>query len=80
MTWQLSASCNQVGDPELWFPGSGGSTLTPRKICLQCPVRCECLRDAIDRRERHGIFGGFSERDRNELTLRRNPIKLRDMQ
>jgi WhiB family redox-sensing transcriptional regulator len=32
-----------------------------------CPVRAECLWDAIDRDEPHGIWGGYSHRERNAL-------------
>jgi hypothetical protein len=40
-------------------------------ICLgkdglsPCPVRLECLREAIDMDELHGIRGGMSHRERN---------------
>lgn len=33
-----------------------------------CPVRKECLWDAIQRDEPHGIWGGLSHRERNALT------------
>lgn len=32
-----------------------------------CPVRKECLLDAIQREEPHGIWGGLSHRERNAL-------------
>lgn len=32
-----------------------------------CPVREECLWDAVSRDEPHGIWGGFSHRERNAL-------------
>lgn len=32
-----------------------------------CPVRSECLWDAISRDEPHGIWGGLSHRERNAL-------------
>lgn len=33
----------------------------------ECPVRIQCLLDAIDRDELHGIWGGMSHRERNAL-------------
>jgi WhiB family redox-sensing transcriptional regulator len=32
-----------------------------------CPVRQECLWDAIENNEEHGIWGGMSHRERNAL-------------
>lgn len=32
-----------------------------------CPVRKECLWDAVKREEPHGIWGGLSHRERNAL-------------
>ena len=32
-----------------------------------CPVRSECLWDAISRDEPHGIWGGYSHRERNAI-------------
>lgn len=30
-------------------------------ICAECPVRWECLQDALDRQTRHGFYGGSDE-------------------
>lgn len=32
-----------------------------------CPVRLQCLWDAVERDEPHGIWGGLSHRERNAL-------------
>lgn len=65
-TWQDSALCAQT-DPDAFFPEKGGSTREPKKICLDCPVRQECLEAALARDERFGIWGGLSERERRKL-------------
>lgn len=54
-------------DPEIFFPEKGGSTREGKKVCLGCPVRAECLQDAMDHDERFGIWGGFSERERRAM-------------
>jgi WhiB family redox-sensing transcriptional regulator len=53
-------------DPELWFPLSErpGTIELPTSLCQQCPVRVECLQGALDRRERWGIWGGFTTYER----------------
>jgi WhiB family redox-sensing transcriptional regulator len=39
---------------------------------MGCPVRTECLADALDNRIEFGIWGGMTERERRAL-LRRRP-------
>lgn len=39
---------------------------------MGCPVRAECLADALDNRIEFGIWGGMTERERRAL-LRRRP-------
>lgn len=41
-----------------------------------CPVRKECLIDAIDREELHGIWGGMSHRERNALKRRAERARM----
>lgn len=61
--WQDAAVCASV-DPDLFFPETGGSTVTAKRLCRSCPVRAECLEYALANDERDGIWGGYSERER----------------
>lgn len=66
-------------DTELWFPPRDKKKYKPiadraKQICNgktyknpPCPVRAQCLLDAIRRDEPHGIWGGMSHRERNAL-------------
>jgi WhiB family transcriptional regulator, redox-sensing transcriptional regulator len=72
--WTLLGRCAQV-DPELFFPEKGGSGQEAKRICRDCPVRQQCLEDAMDRNEPFGIWGGLSERERR--ALRRREIEIR---
>lgn len=65
-TWRLSALCAQT-DPESFFPEKGGSTRHAKAMCQSCTVAAECLDEALANNERHGIWGGLSERDRRRL-------------
>lgn len=69
--WRDSALCAQT-DPEAFFPDKGTSPKPAKQVCGRCPVRSECLDDALLRRERFGVWGGLTERERRVL-LRRLP-------
>lgn len=56
--WEKDAACAET-DPEAFFPDVGESTKYAKAICQSCPVRQECLDDALaDPHEQWGIRGG----------------------
>lgn len=69
-SWQDDALCAQT-DPEAFFPEKGGSPRNARLVCSRCPVREQCLEDALARDERFGIWGGKSERERRAIKRQR---------
>ena len=68
--WRESASCASV-DGELFFPAKGESSDIAKAICWGCPVRQECLVDALEHQEQHGVRGGMSPRERRKLASQR---------
>jgi WhiB family redox-sensing transcriptional regulator len=75
--WRYEAKCRGE-DTELFFPPRDKELYKPiadsaKAICWgrdgrpECPVRKECLKEAIKNDELHGIFGGMSHRERNAL-------------
>lgn len=68
--WARESLCAQT-DPELFHPATGQSAVPAKRICLGCPVRAQCLDAALARNERHGVWGGLSERERRRLRHRR---------
>ncbi|MFY0409713.1 WhiB family transcriptional regulator [Solicola sp. PLA-1-18] len=43
-----------------------------KQMCTGCPVRAECLSEALDNEIEWGVWGGMTERERRAL-LRRRP-------
>lgn len=64
--WTHHALCAQVGGDE-WFPDQGQSSHAAKAVCRRCPVIAQCLEYALRNDERHGIFGGLSERERRAM-------------
>lgn len=63
------AACRAF-DGALFFPDADGDIETPLRICAGCPVRAECLDYALESRQRYGIWGGTTERERRRLRHR----------
>ncbi|MDV7194641.1 WhiB family transcriptional regulator [Mycolicibacterium fortuitum] len=64
--WQGEAACASA-DPEAWFPEKGQPYAMAKRICATCPVKAECLEYALANRERAGVWGGLSERERRQV-------------
>ncbi len=58
-------------DPDALFV-QGAAQNRVKTVCMSCPVRTECLADALDNRIEFGVWGGMTERERRAL-LRRRP-------
>jgi WhiB family redox-sensing transcriptional regulator len=56
-------------DPNVFFPDPSDrrSAEVAFGLCLRCPVRMACLREALASQERQGIRGGFSPAERVEI-------------
>lgn len=72
--WREQSSCSQI-DPELFYPDKENhlSPKTAKKVCAGCPVIDQCLDWALETREKHGIWGGLTETERNVLLKNRFP-------
>ena len=68
--WTVKAVCALV-DPDILFV-TGAAQREAAKICGACPVRLECLADALDNRIEYGVWGGMTERQRRAV-LKKSP-------
>ena len=68
--WTARAACKGTDPDELFVQGAAQNRA--KLICRGCPVRTECLADALDNRIEFGVWGGMTERERRVL-LRRRP-------
>lgn len=76
--WTSRAKCAGIDDPDIFFPPRDKELYKlisdqAKAICLgkdgkpACPVRKECLIEAIESDEQHGIWGGLSPRERGAV-------------
>jgi WhiB family redox-sensing transcriptional regulator len=47
-----------VGDPDLWFAEAPADLERAKTLCVDCPVRRQCLAAALERAEPWGVWGG----------------------
>lgn len=68
--WAASAACRDSQPDALFVRGAAQNQA--KAVCAGCPVRTECLAEALDNQIEWGVWGGMTERERRAL-LRRNP-------
>ena len=67
--WATQAQCREKTD-ELFVRGAAQQDA--KKLCSGCPVRTECLAEALDNKMEWGVWGGMTERERRAI-LRKRP-------
>lgn len=73
-TWKDAAACRSE-DTDLFFPPGHSGEFTrqiekAKRVCARCPVGAECLDQALDGPEKHGIWGGLTEDERERMRRR----------
>jgi WhiB family transcriptional regulator, redox-sensing transcriptional regulator len=69
-TWRQRAACRGI-DADIFYPTSDEEAEEAKAICSTCAVRQVCLEQAISQREREGVWGGLTERERRRLIRQR---------
>jgi len=67
--WQTRGLCRGV-EPEVFFPVAEEDAGRAKQICGACSVREECLIFSLQNRERYGVWGGVTEKERQDMFRR----------
>jgi WhiB family redox-sensing transcriptional regulator len=70
--WTARARCRDRPD-EMFVRGS--EQHRAKAVCAGCPVRAECLSEALDDRLEWGVWGGMTERERRAVLRKRPNIR-----
>lgn len=70
--WKAVAACRGL-DPALLYPDDDDPAAVARAktVCGACPVQAQCLEHALAAREKLGVWGGLTARERQRLIRRR---------
>ena len=58
------------------FSDRGASTRLAKTVCRRCEVQEECLEYAVNNREKFGIWGGLSERERRRAIRKKRAVVI----
>lgn len=79
LDWRDDGACTGMTETHgaqevaaIFFPERGASLRRAKAICAECPVRERCLEHALTEPEKHGVWGGTSEKERR--VMRRNRL------
>lgn len=67
--WQKEGLCRGI-EPEVFFPVAEEDAWRAKEICNACPVKEPCLVASLRNRERYGVWGGVSEKERQDMFRR----------
>lgn len=67
--WATRAACRGF-DSAIFFPGQDGNAEPALRVCESCPVEEDCLQYALETRQRYGVWGGTTERQRRRILRR----------
>jgi WhiB family transcriptional regulator, redox-sensing transcriptional regulator len=70
LSWRQRAACRGLSS-DIFYPISENETDIAKSICATCPVAGACLEFALGNREREGVWGGTSERERRRIVRQR---------
>jgi WhiB family transcriptional regulator, redox-sensing transcriptional regulator len=72
LPWQSKAACQGL-DASIFFPDPDvdDDALPAKAVCAECPVSESCLEHALGYREKDGIWGGCTERERRRIIRQR---------
>ena len=69
-TWRPLAACRGV-EPDIFYPATDEEAEPAKAVCGVCPVRQPCLEFALANRERDGVWGGATEKERRRIVRQR---------
>ncbi len=70
LPWRQHAACRGI-DPAIFYPTSEEEADVAKAVCSECAVQSTCLEHALGSRERDGVWGGATEKERRRIIRQR---------
>lgn len=70
LEWRMLGACRGL-DASIFYPDNDDDAEVAAQVCQQCSVRVACLEYALSEREKAGVWGGATERERRRILRQR---------
>jgi WhiB family transcriptional regulator, redox-sensing transcriptional regulator len=70
IVWRELGACRGL-EPSIFFPDDDSEAEDAKEVCAGCGVRVACLEYALTIREKQGVWGGATERERRRIIRQR---------
>ncbi len=70
IVWRELGACRGL-EPSIFFPDDEDEAIDAKAVCGDCNVRVACLEHALTIREKVGVWGGATERERRRIIRQR---------
>ncbi len=70
LVWRDRGACRGL-DPGVFYPETDEDAEMAKAVCAECDVRLTCLEHALNHREKQGVWGGATERERRRIIRQR---------
>ncbi len=70
LEWRMLGACRGL-DAGVFYPDTEEEAEIAKQVCAECGVRVTCLEFALASREKVGVWGGATERERRRMLRQR---------
>ena len=70
LLWRRHSACRGL-DPDIFYPATDEEALAAKRVCSECSVQGTCLEFALQGREKEGVWGGATEKERRRILRQR---------
>ena len=70
LKWRELGACRGL-EPSIFYPDDDDEALDAKAVCAECTVRVACLEFALQGREKEGVWGGATEKERRRILRQR---------
>jgi len=70
LEWRMLGACRGL-EPSIFYPDDDDEAEIAKQVCEHCGVKAACLEHALSAREKVGVWGGATERERRRIIRQR---------
>ena len=70
LAWRRHSACRGL-DPTIFYPATDEEADEAKEVCGVCSVQQTCLEFALQGREKEGVWGGATEKERRRILRQR---------